>query len=105
MDNDYTVKLERHIEALDKAYNNLIDILLEDVAKDDDDNVKLKDTQRKNFAEGIQKASETANNLLAMIKEKQTELDVLKGKPKEPEIPEKEEKEGNNDSKLTKYLN
>lgn len=105
MDNDYTKKLEKHIQALEKAYDNLIELLLEDVEKDDKDNIKLKDTQRKNFAEGIQKASETATSLFEMIKVKQAELDVLKGKAVPPKIPEEEKKEGNGDSKLTEHLN
>lgn len=74
-------RLVKLIEALEKSYDNLIDILNKDIDKsdkeDDKDEIKLKDTQTKVYAEGIQKASETACNLLEMITTKQAELDKL----------------------------
>lgn len=79
MDNtEYREKLKKHIEALEKAYDNLVEILNEDVDKDDESNkIKLKDHQIKVYAEGVQKSAETANSLLDMIKAKKLELESL----------------------------
>lgn len=110
--NEYKQKLEKHIEALEKAYDNLIEVLNEDVDKDDESNkIKLKDHQVKVYAEGVQKASETANSLLAMIKSKTDELDGLKEdvpQPQKDESPKEEVKEAPKEksgSAMNKHLN
>tara|TARA_R100000781_G_scaffold114332_3_gene84863 strand:+ start:2737 stop:3069 length:333 start_codon:yes stop_codon:yes gene_type:complete len=71
-------RIKRHIEALEKSYENLIIILNEDIEKDEETGkVKLKDAQKKVFAEGIMKASEAATSLIKMITDKKKELKEL----------------------------
>jgi GH35 family endo-1,4-beta-xylanase len=77
-------RLENHISALETSYENIIAVLNEEIDKDDETGkVKLKDNQKKVFAEGIQKSSETADNLLKMINLRYKELEELKNPPKE----------------------
>jgi len=109
MDNEYEIKLEKHIEALEKSYDNLIEILNEDIDKDDESKkIKLKDHQIKVYAEGVQKSAETANTLLSMIKSKKDELDGIREqnddkKPKEQQI--KTSVENSDGSAMNQHLN
>ena len=101
-------RLETHIEALQKSYDNMILILNQDVEKDDKGDVKLKDTQKRIFAEGTMKVAESADSLLSMIDNQKIKLNSLKSgiyldqetddneKPSEKsktEIPSKQEEE------------
>ena len=104
MDNPkHRKRLVRHIEALDNAYENIISVLEEDldtVKKDgEEDKIALKDDKIKTYAEGIEKATKTANYLLAEIKIKEEELAEI-DKVKEENVPET--KDGG--SKLTNRL-
>lgn len=81
---DYEQRLEKHIEALEKSYDNIILMLKEDIEKTDDGKIKLKDSQRKVYAEGILKASETADSIIKQIKSKQQELDKIRN-PEKPQ--------------------
>lgn len=104
MGTDYEKRLARHIKALDIAYENIILILEEDVEKktdkkDGEEKIALKDAQIKTYAEGIKKAVETANYILAEIKVKQDEYDKL-GVPDTTPVPVS--KEGN--TKLSEKL-
>lgn len=111
MDNSYKERLKKHIEALETAYDNVIVVLNEDIKKDDKGDIKIKDTQKKIFAEGIDKLSNTADDLMKKIKESRNELDKLnKPKPKKegegektPEIEEPKE-EGSSNSNLNDHL-
>jgi hypothetical protein len=103
--------LEKHISALETSYENIIMVLNEEIDTDDETGkVKLKDNQKKIFAEGIQKSSETADNLLKMINLRYKELEELKNPPKEVEVGEKkgdvklEKVDDENDYPLEKYV-
>jgi len=77
-------KLKLHIEALENAYDNLILVLNSDVKKEKDSGeIKLTNSQIKDYADGIKKASTTASDLLTMIRDKYTELEALDKKPEE----------------------
>lgn len=85
MDTSYKVRLERHIKALDNAYENIISILEEDIEKEtpkdgNEEKIKLKDDKIKTYADGIEKASKTADYLLNQIKIKEAELEELNKK-------------------------
>lgn len=104
MDNGkYKERLIRHIEALDNAYENIISVLeeeLETVQKEgEEEKIALKDEKIKTYAEGLEKATKTANYILSEIKIKEEELDKINNK-KNVEVPES--KEGN--SKLSDRL-
>jgi hypothetical protein len=89
----YKVKLIEHIEGLNKSYDNVILLLNDDLEKDDEDNVTMKDDKKKTFAEGVMKLGEASEYLLNKIKEKNEELDSLNKKGKgEKETPTKESK-------------
>jgi len=92
---------ERHIKALETAYEKMIDILQKDMDKKKDDNgnetVSLKDAQIKTFAEGNLKAAETANALLAQINEKEDELEKMKNPDGHKEKKSKKESEHHSD--------
>ena len=108
MDTTYKDRLTKHIEALEKSCDNLIEILNEDVEKDEEGKIKLKDLQKKTFAEGISKSAETATALLLMIKEKKTELEGLdneKIKPKDKTHKKVEVSDSSGKSRLNKHLN
>lgn len=68
-------RIEKHIKALEKSYENVIEVMKQGVEKDDDGNVKLKDTQKRIFSEGVRTTAETATYLLDLINSKQSELD------------------------------
>lgn len=108
MDTDYKERLEKHIKALDTAYENIIAILEEDIekeTKDGDKKVKLKDSQIKVYSEGIEKAAKTADYLLNQIKSKQLELDELnKVTPVEEKKDEDEEEKKTTDFPLENHL-
>ena len=103
MDTDYKKRLERHIKALDTAYENIIALLEEDIkkeTKDGDEKIKLKDYQIKVYSEGIEKTAKTADYLLNEIKSKQIELDELNKKSDGEEKEEKEEKDEKKDETI-----
>lgn len=78
MEITYKQRLIKHIEALEKSYDNIILILMEDLEFDEDTGkLELKDFQKKIYAEGLDKSSATADALLERIKVKQTELEEL----------------------------
>lgn len=92
MATNYKERLISHIEALDVSYENIIQMLNEEIEVDEDTGkVKLKDAQRKLYAEGILKSSETAEALLRQIKIKQAELDEI-NEVKKIKIEEEKEK-------------
>lgn len=99
---DKKERLKSHIKALETAYDNMITILNDEPEKDEQGNIKLKDTQKKVYAEGVQKSSETASNLLDMIVKKQQELEELEKKPKDKE--EVKEPEKPSSSNLNEHL-
>lgn len=107
MDTDYKKRLERHIKALDTAYENIISLLEEDIekeTKDGDEKVKLKDTQIEVYGKGVDKCAKTADYLLGEIKKKQEELDKLNKKPDSKEKIVKKEEESTTDFLLEKHL-
>ena len=77
----YKDRLIRHIKALDNAYENIISVLEEDLdvtkKEGEEDRIALKDDKIKAFAEGIEKATKTANFLLEEIKLKEDELNKI----------------------------
>tara|TARA_R110000772_G_scaffold35637_11_gene85861 strand:+ start:1989 stop:2303 length:315 start_codon:yes stop_codon:yes gene_type:complete len=81
MENDYTEKLKKHIEVLEKGYDNLVLVLGEDVEMEEDEegnkSVKLKDDKIKTYADGIDKASDALDKQLGRIKSKKEELKKL----------------------------
>lgn len=88
---DKIKRLESHIEALEKSYENIIQMLNEDIeVNKETEKVALKDSQRKVYAEGIQKSAETANSLLQMIDQKTLELEAIKNESKKTPKQEKE---------------
>lgn len=96
MEFSYKLKLEKHIQALEKAYKNIIDVLNEDI-----DIVLLKDEKIKVYAEGQLKSADTADALLQKIKEKKEELEALNN----PEKPTKEETSSKkSESSMNKHL-
>jgi len=93
--------IEKHIEALYSSYEKMIDILNKEMDSTEDEegkvSVSLKDSQVKNFADGINKAAETADNLLQRIQEKETQLQKIK-------YPNKKEEKTADDNHLNKRL-
>ncbi len=87
---NYKERLERHIKALDTAYENIISLLEEDIKKEKKDDgveeIKLKDYQIEVYSKGIEKTAKTADYLLNEIKSKQTELDELNKKSDDKKI-------------------
>lgn len=80
MDTSYKVRLERHIKALDTAYENIIALLEEDIEREEkegEDKIKLKESQIKGYSEGLEKCAKTADYLLTQIKIKEAELEEL----------------------------
>ena len=69
--------LNRHIDALQTSYDNMISILSQDVEKDDNDNIKLKDTQKRLFAQGTMEVAQAAQKLLEMIDTQKIKLESL----------------------------
>ena len=82
MEFNYEEKLESHIKALESTYDRVIEILSKDTSKNEDGEIKLKDSQLKSYAEGTNKLVETADNIIERIRAKKIELDALK-KPKD----------------------
>jgi predicted patatin/cPLA2 family phospholipase len=76
----------RHIEALEVGYEKMLDILNKNMDKSEDEEgnetISLKDSQVKQFADGILKASETANSILLQIDEKEESLEKLRSPEK-----------------------
>lgn len=96
MEFSYKLKLEKHIQALEKAYKNIIDVLNEDI-----DIALLRDEKIKVYAEGQLKSADTADALLQKIKEKKEELELLKN----PEAPtKKEETSKKSESSMNQHL-
>ena len=110
MDSNYKERLERHIKALDTAYENIIKILEEDVKTENEvgnvEKIKLKDYQIKVYSEGIEKAAKTADYLLNEIKNKQIELDELNKGSDDKKVPEEkiEEKAETTEYPLQSHL-
>lgn len=102
LDVKYKDRLIRHIKALDNAYENIIAVLEEDIKvtkkEGEADQIALKDDKIKSYADGLEKATKTANYLLEEIKLKQEELDKILN----PETVIPQTKDGN--SKLTDKL-
>lgn len=99
----YKEKLKEHIEALEKGYDNTILLLNDDLDKNDDDEITLKDDKKKTFAEGVLKLAQTADQLISMIKIKREELEELEN-PKTREEKKEETKEDDKDYLLEKHL-
>lgn len=98
MDNTTQIEdLENHINALRSSYDNLIEILNQPLERGEDDTIKLKDAQKKAFAEGVQKSSDAADDLFAKIKSKKLELEELKNPTKASKQKKKEENENQSD--------
>lgn len=70
-------RLQRHITALDESYGNLLLVLNKKVETDDNGEVKLSDTKKRLYSEGVQATAETATYILDLINAKQTELDNI----------------------------
>jgi hypothetical protein len=95
---DKTEQIERlktHIQALNKGYDNIIEILNEDVEKKpekegEEEKIAIKDDKIKVYAEGLLKSAETADAFLTKIQVKETELENLIN-PKEPTTVEKQD--------------
>tara|TARA_R110000851_G_scaffold159563_1_gene302808 strand:- start:8181 stop:8531 length:351 start_codon:yes stop_codon:yes gene_type:complete len=92
MEKDYIQQeikdMKRHIEVLQKVYNNLILVLDEDVKtieKDGVEEIELKDDKIAIYVNGIDKGSDALDKQLARIKVKKEELKKLEDaqKPKE----------------------
>ena len=102
LDVKYKDRLIRHIKALDNAYENIIAVLEEDIKvtkkEGEADQIALKDDKIKSYADGLEKATKTANYLLEEIKLKQEELDKILNP--ETVIPQTQD----GDSKLTDRL-
>ena len=92
---EYKEKLKAHITALEKAYDNVVSVLNQDIKTDKDSGeIKLTNSQIKDYADGIKKASQTANELISMIRDKHTELESLEkegNKKPDSEVPKIEE--------------
>jgi len=101
-------RIQKHIDALNKSYDNIILLLSEDIETEPENGkIKLKDTQRKVYAEGIDRSATTASNLLQMITQKEDEIEAIKkqGNSKKDEIKEvPKEQESNDEYPLEKYL-
>lgn len=112
MDNSYEKRLKKHISSLETAYDNVVSVLNEDLKKDENDNLKIKDTEKKIYAEGIDKLASTADDLIKKIRDSKNELIKLKKPKKEDNNPIEEEKEeviihnneSDNNSNLNQYL-
>lgn len=74
---DYKKRLESHIEALEKAYQNTIELLNDDIQKDENGKIKMTESQRKNYIESVQKSAVASNDLITMIRDKYSELEAL----------------------------
>ena len=70
-------RLNKHITALEESYGNLLLVLNKKVETDDNGEVKLSDTKKRLYSEGVQATAETATYILDLINAKQTELDNL----------------------------
>ena len=99
----YKEKLKEHIEALEKGYDNTILLLNDDLDKNDDDEITLKDDKKKTFAEGVLKLAQTADQLISMIKIKREELEELEN-PKTREEKKEETKQEDKNYLLEKHL-
>ena len=80
--NEKVKRLKNHIKALNKGYENIIEILNEDVEKKakkdgEDEKIALKDDKIKTYADGLLKSAETADAFLSKIQVKETELEEL----------------------------
>lgn len=107
MDKKKKNRIEKHIKALEKSYDNVITVLQEEVKKDKDGKVKLKDTQKRLFSEGIKTAAETATYLLDLINQKQAELDgvMSEGEGEKPNVePSPKVVKTNENHPLAKHL-
>lgn len=104
--NEKKEKLEKHIEVLKKSYDNIVEVMEEDVEKKTDDkgkeSVALKDDKIKTYAEGIRKSAETLNYLYSEISEKEKELEKLN--EEDGDNKEKEEVKVQTPSNLNKHL-
>jgi hypothetical protein len=101
MDNKIEInKLKKHIEVLQKSYDNIVEVMSEDVEKETDDNgntkIALKDEKIKVYAEGQRKSAETLDFLYLSIIEKQKQLDALSGIITTTPIAEKKQESLNN---------
>ncbi|QQV91511.1 hypothetical protein M1M25_gp075 [Tenacibaculum phage Gundel_1] len=99
---EYKQQLKDHITALEKGYDNLILILKEDVEKDDEGKIALKDDKIKSYADGILKAAQASDDFLLRIKTKKTELEELENEG-EP-IPKEKDKPKNSQNPINKRL-
>lgn len=106
---DYEARLIRHIDALDVAYENIITILEEKIEMKKDEKteietVKLNDDKIKTYAEGILKASETADKLLGQIKLKQDELFKIQNPVSEKSNKDLKDENTSEGSAMNKHL-
>ena len=82
MDKNKINTLIKHIEVLEKAYENIVKVMSEDVEMEETDEgqkVALKDEKIKTYAEGIRKSGETLNFLFEQLEIKRKELADLRG--------------------------
>lgn len=88
---DKKERLEKHIKALEKGYDNLLLILNQDLEKNEDNQVKLKDTAKEEYAKGVLKVAHTSNEVLAMINKANIDLAAISGEENLVEEIKKEE--------------
>lgn len=69
------LRLQNHIKALNKSYENIISILNQDLEEDDDGESNVRGDKVKIFSQGIDEASTTAENILSKIEKKEQELE------------------------------
>ncbi len=87
-------RLQKHIEALKKSYENIILILNQDIDSIEKDGVvmiSLKDDKIRVYAQGQAEAMTTSNALLKEIEIKEGELRELEGKKPQEEKSESDD--------------
>lgn len=106
MDKTRLIKdLERHIKALKVSYENLIEILNQPLERNENEDegengkIKLKDSQKKVFAQGVMETATAVDDLFQKIKTKEAELEEIKN-PKISKKKKKDENESDLNSRL-----
>lgn len=87
MAKDYKEQLKEHIEALENQYVSIINLLNDPLDTDEESGkIKLKDSQRKVYAEGVLKIVETADSIIERIGIKKEELNKLNNTVESPKL-------------------
>lgn len=82
MDKSKINTLLKHISVLEKAYENIVKVMKEDVEMietDEGKKVALKDEKIKTYAQGLKESAETLNYLFEQLELKRKELADLRG--------------------------